>query len=83
MIKESRVDLYADNILVLQYIINRLNLNNELKIVQPGLENKMVEMPIFSKNIPTKKREELIKIWNDGRLSIKGKKKKCLSINIT
>ena len=74
MIKESRVDLYADNILVLQYVMNRLNLNDELKIVQPGLENKMVEMPIFSKKIPTTKRQELIKIWNEGRLSIKGKK---------
>ncbi|MBA6384145.1 transporter substrate-binding domain-containing protein [Colwellia sp. BRX10-6] len=74
MIKESRVDLYADNILVLQYVMNRLNLNDELKIVQPGLEKKMVEMPIFSKKIPTTKRQELIKIWNEGRLSIKGKK---------
>tara|TARA_R110001592_G_scaffold235698_3_gene493787 strand:+ start:773 stop:1582 length:810 start_codon:yes stop_codon:yes gene_type:complete len=74
MIKENRVDLYADNILVLQYIMNRLNLNNELKIVQPGLENKMVEMPIFSKKISRKIRQELIKIWNEGRLSIKGKK---------
>jgi polar amino acid transport system substrate-binding protein len=74
MIKENRVDLYADNILVLQYVMNRLNLNNELKIVQPGLENKMVEMPIFSKKIPITKRQKLIKIWNEGRLSIKGKK---------
>ena len=74
MIKENRVDLYADNIFVLQYVMNRLKLNDELKIVQPGLENQMVEMPIFSKKIPTNKRQELIKIWNDGRLSIKGKK---------
>jgi polar amino acid transport system substrate-binding protein len=74
MIKDNRVDLYADNILVLQYVMNRLNLNDELKIIQPGLENKMVEMPIFSKKIPTNKRQELIKIWNDGRLAIKDKK---------
>lgn len=78
MIKENRVDLYADNILVLQYVMNRLNLNDELKIVQPGLENKMVEMPIFSKKIPTKKRQELIKVWDEGRLSIKGKKEEML-----
>jgi polar amino acid transport system substrate-binding protein len=78
MIKENRVDLYVDNILVLQYVMNRLNLNDELKIVQPGLENEMVEMPIFSKKIPAKKRQELIKIWNEGRLSIKGKKEEIL-----
>ena len=78
MIKENRVDLYADNIFVLQYFMNKLNLNDELKIVQPGLENKMVEMPIFSKKIPTKKRQELITIWDEGRLSIKGKKEEML-----
>ena len=38
MIKENRVDLYADNELVLQHASNLLNLNNELKIVRPGLE---------------------------------------------
>jgi polar amino acid transport system substrate-binding protein len=38
MIKENRVDLYADNELVLQQASNLLNLNNELKIVRPGLE---------------------------------------------
>jgi polar amino acid transport system substrate-binding protein len=38
MIKENRVDLYADKDLVLQYVLNKLNLNNVLKIVDPGLE---------------------------------------------
>ncbi|MFT6284090.1 MAG: polar amino acid transport system substrate-binding protein [Arenicella sp.] len=40
MIKENRVDIYADNDLVLQYVLNLLNLNDDLKIVRPGLENK-------------------------------------------
>jgi polar amino acid transport system substrate-binding protein len=76
MIKENRVDLYADNKLVLQYVLNRLNLNDDLKIVHPGLEKKLVEIPIFSKKIPAAKRQELIRIWNEGRLSMKGEKEK-------
>lgn len=78
MIREHRIDLYADNELVLQYVLNRLNLNNELMIVHPGLENKLIEMPIFSKKIPAEKRQELIRIWNEGRLSIKGETEKML-----
>lgn len=74
MIKEDRVDLYADNDLVLQYVLNQLDLNDDLRIVRPGLEKKLVEMPIFSKKIPTDKRQELINIWNEGRLAMKGKK---------
>lgn len=76
MIRENRVDLYADNELVLQHTLNRLNLNDNLKIVRPGLEKKLVELPIFSKKIPTAKRQTLIRIWNEGRLSLKGKKEK-------
>jgi polar amino acid transport system substrate-binding protein len=85
MIKAHRVDLYADNDLILQHALNRLNLNNELKIVCPGLEKKLVEMTIFSTKIPAEKRQELIKIWNDGRLSMKGAKEKALldKYNIT
>jgi polar amino acid transport system substrate-binding protein len=78
MISENRVDLYADNDLVLQYVLNRLNLNDDLRIVRPGLENKLVEMPIFSKNIPTEKRQDLVKIWNEGRLAMKGEKEQVL-----
>lgn len=78
MIKENRIDLYADNELVLKHILNYLDLNKELKIVRPGLENKLVETPIFSKEIPDEKRAALIKIWNDGRLSIKGEKQNLL-----
>ena len=76
MIRENRVDLYADNELVLQHTLNRLNLNDNLKIVRPGLEKKLVELPIFSKKIPAAKRQTLIRIWNEGRLSLKGKKEK-------
>jgi len=78
MIKENRVDLYADNDLVLQYALNRLDLRDELKIVRPGLEKKLVEIPIFSKEMPVEKRQKLIKIWNEGRLSMKGEREKML-----
>jgi polar amino acid transport system substrate-binding protein len=78
MINENRVDLYADNDLVLQYVLNRLKLNDHLKIVRPGLENKLVEIPIFSNKLAAEKRQELINIWNNGRLSMKGKKEKML-----
>jgi polar amino acid transport system substrate-binding protein len=78
MIKDKRVDLYVDNELVLQYILNKLNLNDDLEIVRPGLEKKLVELPIFSKNIPAEKRQQLIKIWNEGRLSLKGEAEKQL-----
>jgi polar amino acid transport system substrate-binding protein len=78
MISENRVDLYADNELVLQYVLNRLKLNDELKIVRPGLESSLVERPIFSLKIPVELRLELIKIWNEGRLSMQGEKEKML-----
>jgi polar amino acid transport system substrate-binding protein len=78
MIKDHRVDFYADNELVLQHALNRLDLNMELKIVRPGLKNKLVELPIFSKKIPAIRRKELIKIWNEGRLSLKGDKEEML-----
>ncbi|WP_049723347.1 substrate-binding periplasmic protein [Gilvimarinus polysaccharolyticus] len=72
MIIDHRVDVYADSELVLQHVLNRLNLNEKLQIVRPGLEHKLVEIPIFSKKIPSKKRQQLIKIWNEGRQLIKG-----------
>lgn len=72
MIKEGRVDLYVDNKLVLQHVLNKLGLNEYLKIVEPGLENEMVEIPVFSRKIPFEKRSEIVKIWNEGRLSLKG-----------
>jgi len=78
MIKENRVDLYADNDLVLQYALNRLDLNDELKIVRPGLEKKLIEIPIFSRQMPASKRQKLIKIWNEGRRSMKGEREKML-----
>jgi polar amino acid transport system substrate-binding protein len=78
MIRENRVDLYVDNELVLQHVLNRLNLNDDLKIVRPGLEKKLVELPIFSKKIPAAKRQKLIRVWNDGRVSLKGEKEKLL-----
>lgn len=74
MLKTSRVDLYADNELVLQYVLNQQDLHDSLQIVRPGLEKKLVEMPIFSKQIPAEQRQELIDIWNQGRLAMKGEK---------
>lgn len=74
MIKDNRVDLYADNDLVLQHVLNELKLDKDLQIVRPGLEKKLVEIPIFSKKIPDDKRQELINLWNHGRLTIKGEK---------
>lgn len=78
MIIANRVDVYADNDLVLQYVLNRLNLNAELQIVRPGLEKKLVERPIFSMKMPAAKRQALIRIWDEGRLSMKGETDKRL-----
>ncbi len=78
MISDKRIDLYADNDLVLQHALNRTNLHDTLRIVRPGLDIKLVEIPIFSKKIPTAKRQELIRIWDEGRLSMKGEKEKRL-----
>lgn len=78
MIKENRVDLYVDNELVLQHVLNQLNLNDDIKIVRPGLEKKLVEFPIFSKKMDTAKRQESIRIWNEGRLSLMDEKEKML-----
>jgi polar amino acid transport system substrate-binding protein len=78
MVKEGRVDLYADNELVLQHVLNKMDLNDELIIVHPGLEKKLHERPIFSKQMPLDKRQELIRIWDEGRVSINGKKEKIL-----
>jgi polar amino acid transport system substrate-binding protein len=76
MIKENRIDIYADNELVLQHVLNKLQLNDQLKIVKPGLENRLVEIPIFSKKIPAEQRQKLINIWNKGRLSLQGNQEK-------
>lgn len=72
MIKANRVDLYADNELVLQHALNQLKLNDDLMIVRPGLEKPLNEIPIFSKKLSAAKRQELINIWDHGRLMMKG-----------
>lgn len=78
MISEDRVDLYADNELVLQHVLNKLGLTDDLKIVRPGLERQLVELPIFSRALPAEKRQELIGVWNVGRLSLKGEEESML-----
>lgn len=70
MIVAGRLDTYADNVFVLEYLININNLSKKLKVVSPGLENKMIEKPIFSSKLDPEKRDRLIKIWNTGRESI-------------
>ena len=70
MIVEGRVDLYADNVFVLEYLINTNNLSKKLKVVRPGLEHKLIEKPIFSSQLDPEKRDRLIKIWNTGRENI-------------
>jgi polar amino acid transport system substrate-binding protein len=70
MIVAGRVDIYADNVFVLEYLINTNNLSKKLKVVRPGLEHKLIEKPIFSSKLDPEKRDRLIKIWNTGRESI-------------
>lgn len=72
MIKAGRVDVYADNDLVLQHTLHRLDLQSDLQIIRPGLDNELVEMPIFSTTIPETQRRELIRIWNEGRAAMRG-----------
>lgn len=70
MIVLDRVDLYADNIFVLEYVLNSTDLNEQLEIVWPGLEKLLVEKPIFSMKLPSEKRQHLMDIWDNGRKAI-------------
>lgn len=70
MIIDGRVDLYADNIFVLQYVLNINGLEDSLKVVTPGLENRLIEKPIFSPKLDPEKRTRLINIWDSGRTAI-------------
>jgi len=71
MIAANRVDIYADNLFVLNYLLNSTNLHNQLQIVTPGLENSLTEKPVFSLQIPQAKRQKLMNIWDQGRKNIK------------
>jgi polar amino acid transport system substrate-binding protein len=70
MMVAGRVDIYADNLLVLQYIINANGLADKLEAVTPGLENILIEKPIFSSKLSPSKRAHWMKIWDDGRLGM-------------
>jgi polar amino acid transport system substrate-binding protein len=72
MIVGGRVDSYADNALVLEYIRAEMGLEKELDIVTPDLGGLLVEMPIFSSQIPQAERDRLIAIWDQGRKAISG-----------
>lgn len=67
MISANRVDLYADNLFVLKYLLNETGLSDRLKIVLAAPDYKLIEKPIFSTKIPKEKRSKLIAIWNEGR----------------
>lgn len=69
MIIAGRLDLYADNIFVLQYVVNLAGLNEKLDIVTPGLGKLLVEKPIFSLKLAPQKRQQLMEIWDKGRQS--------------
>tara|TARA_R110001583_G_scaffold66894_1_gene191782 strand:+ start:13147 stop:13974 length:828 start_codon:yes stop_codon:yes gene_type:complete len=66
----DRVDLYADNIFVLEYVLNSSGLSEQLEIILPGLEKLLVEKPIFSMKLPSEKRQRLMDIWDNGRKAI-------------
>jgi polar amino acid transport system substrate-binding protein len=70
MMVSHRVDLYADNVFVLKYVLNHTGLNDQLEIVLPGLEGLLVEKPIFSLKLPLEKRQRLMEIWDKGRKAI-------------
>jgi polar amino acid transport system substrate-binding protein len=74
MIVANRIDLYADNLLVLKHTLNETGLSEQLKVVMAGAEYKLIEKPIFSKKIPIQKRLKLIKIWDEGRSKIDSQK---------
>ncbi len=78
MIAQGRIDLYADNYLVLQYVLNRHAQKENLQIVQPGLKLKLIEKPIFSTKIALSERKKLIEIWDKGRKAMKGAKEKAI-----
>jgi polar amino acid transport system substrate-binding protein len=70
MIASNRVDIYADNVFVLKYLLNSTALQDQLEIISPGLENALVEKPIFSLALPEKKRQNLMSIWDEGRKAL-------------
>jgi polar amino acid transport system substrate-binding protein len=70
MIASNRVDIYADNVFVLKYLLSSTALQDQLEIVSPGLENALVEKPIFSLMLPEKKRQNLMNIWDQGRKTL-------------
>lgn len=78
MIVEGRVDIYADNIFVLQYLIQLNGLSEKLNVVTPGLDNRLIEKPIFSLKLDPDRRARLIDIWDDGRESMTSEKEAAL-----
>ena len=70
MMVQGRVDLYADNLFVLQYLLKLNGLTEILKVVKPGLEHSLIEKPIFSSTLAPERRTRLIEIWDSGRKRI-------------
>jgi len=62
------------------YVLNRLNLNDDFKLVRPGLEINLVWKPIFSKKTFPLKRQDLpSKFGNEGAWAMKGEKEQVSS----
>jgi hypothetical protein len=59
MIRENRVDLYADNKPVIQPALNRFKPNDQFKSVRLGLEKKLVKKLIFREKFPPQKDRNL------------------------
>jgi polar amino acid transport system substrate-binding protein len=70
MIVAERVDLYADNLFVLQYVIDLAGLNEQIEIVTAELDNRLISELIFSGTFPRAKPNTLINIWDNGRQAI-------------
>ncbi len=70
MIAKKRVDLYADNIFLLEYLIHQQHLEKQLKLVKSNLKQGLIEKPIFSLRLDNEKRTRLMRIWDEGRKNI-------------
>jgi polar amino acid transport system substrate-binding protein len=77
MIAKKRVDLYVDNIFLLEYLIHQLGLEKQLKLVNSNLKG-LIEKPIFSLRLDNEKRIRLMRIWDEGIEKITIEEKKAL-----
>ncbi|MCB1144101.1 MAG: transporter substrate-binding domain-containing protein [Leptospiraceae bacterium] len=62
----GRIDAYCDSIDVINYFANKLNISEEIREAG-GFQTLLVEKPIFSPRLTSKKRKLLMDIWNSER----------------